>query len=52
MNLETANPNQVEITRPQASAAGSESAPVLSIKTGRKIDPAVAERRREDRETR
>jgi RNA polymerase sigma-70 factor (ECF subfamily) len=49
MSSENPNPRPAEKIRSEADQAGSPSAPVLSIKTGRKLDPAVAERRREDR---
>jgi RNA polymerase sigma-70 factor (ECF subfamily) len=49
MSSANANPRPAQMTRPEADQPRTLSAPVLSIKTGRKLDPAVAERRREDR---
>ena len=50
MSSANANLRSVQMIRLEADQPGTPSAPVLSIKTGRKLDPAVAERRREDRQ--
>ena len=49
MRTENLNPRPEENIRSEADSAERAPASVVSIKTGRKLDPAVAERRREDR---
>jgi len=50
MSIESLSHHSVEISRPEADSGQRQPAAVVSIKTGRTIDPAVAARRREDRE--
>jgi RNA polymerase sigma-70 factor (ECF subfamily) len=50
MRIENLNPRPSVMNKAEAKPVDGQSASVLSIKTGRKLDPAVAERRRQDRE--
>ncbi len=50
MSVQEPRPSAEDIGRSEARGLHQEAAAVLSIKTGRPLDPAVIERRRQDRE--
>ncbi|MEO1934314.1 MAG: RNA polymerase sigma factor [Myxococcales bacterium] len=50
MSVQISNPGPQQILHAEVARPGQESVAVLSIKTGRQIDPAVTARRRQDRD--